>query len=763
MVLGPPELGRGLVTKGPVPSWAQHLPVVKISDLDTAHLRSRVKRLHTAWLHRVPVVVVLEVDDEVLVEPETETREPYHLGASFQFVKERLAFFVFANNVDVRSGDPMWWWSHHAHNLGAELVVDGVGDVVVGGERFWVDAGPRGPLVEAGGLRLLHREEVDAGSLSPLRWGVPTMSLAPDQRAAVLHGVGPARVLAPAGAGKTRVLTARTQFLRDVCGLSPRLITAVAYNTKAAKEMGSRLGIGSNDLTQIKTIHALAYALLRRRGRAKVLNEHERRALLAECFNVPFVKNTDPFGPYIDALATVRLGLVSPQVVEKRQQDIPGFAAGFIKYRARMKELGVTDFDDQVYSAIELLLTNPVLRRGAQRRCRHLLVDEAQDLTPAFLLFLKLLAGPTAQVFAVGDDDQCIYSYMGANPNFLIDFDTHFFGSSNHMLTTNYRCYPSVVESVNLGLSHNRQRISKTVVAHKTNPGGVAIKYCASDEETGFVADTISRWVSTGMTPADIAVLARTNSQLLGLQLELDSRDIPVVHTVGSQLLSRAGVQALLAWYRCARNPVGPWEGSVVAECLARSKFVVSRKERFMLASRLSVTAEFLTRELKEGANIVSLLATLGSSGDLVQTLRHIQQHTGLNDALAKLDSSSPVGASAHLDDVEAVVLAASHIEDGDLEGWLSQHLHQKENPDGVRLSSVHRAKGLEFPAVVVVGLNNKMFPHQLASNLEEERRVFHVAITRASQQLVIVANKDNPSRFINEFWPAGISGDLPE
>ena len=192
------------------------------------------------------------------------------------------------------------------------------------------------------------------------------------------------------------------------------------------------------------------------------------RDLVQHVFEVRRQANTDTVLPYIDGLAAVRLGLTSPELVEELIPDAAGLAAGFDAYREALAEAGALDFDEQIYRSIEILLADPEARASAQSRCRHLLVDEFQDLNAAHMLLIRLLCAPTYSCFGVGDDDQVIYGYSGATPEYLINFRDYFPGAHDYALEVNYRCPPHVVTATNTLLSYNRRRIAKTIT---TPPG----------------------------------------------------------------------------------------------------------------------------------------------------------------------------------------------------------------------------------------------------------------------------------------------------
>jgi len=263
---------------------------------------------------------------------------------------------------------------------------------------------------------------------------------------------------------------------------------------------------------------------------------------------------TDPLAPYLDALATIRLGLLPPEKAEDIHPDAAGIAAAFPAYRDILHREGRLDFDEQIYKAIELLLADPDLRAEVRAEARTLLVDEFQDLTPAHLLLIRLIAGPAADVFGVGDDDQVIYGYAGADPGFLIDYRRYFPGAATYDLQTNYRCPSAVVDAARTLLGHNRRRIDKTINASR--PGeGLEVRVVPGDDMGPAVVDLVRQWAAAGVAYSDIAVLTRVNSSLLPVQLLLAEAGIPHRAAVGPWILERAGTAAALAYLRIAADP----------------------------------------------------------------------------------------------------------------------------------------------------------------------------------------------------------------
>ena len=405
----------------------------------------------------------------------------------------------------------------------------------------------------------------------------PEADLAPDQLAAVSHSTGGARVIAPAGSGKTRVLTERLRHLVTGGGVEPSTVTALAYNRRAADELSERSGhLVTGRRPHIRTLNSMGQWICDTyggQGRLRVLEEPAVRDLVQGVFEVRRQANTDTVLPYIDALSSVRLGLTAPNRVEELLPDAQGLADGFETYRAALAEAGAIDFDEQIYRAIEILLRCPDVRSAAQSRCRHLLVDEFQDLNAAHMLLIRLLCAPAYSCFGVGDDDQVIYGYTGATPEYLINFGDYFPGAHNYALEINYRCPPAVVRAATSVLSYNADRIAKTIgtppdrsddrpdfdpLLRGRSP--VAVVRAPSEELPKTALAAISSWLQAGVPPQEIAVLTRVNSSLLPVQIALAESGIPCNAPLTAKALERTGVRTALGL-----SPYGPGSGSIEA------------------------------------------------------------------------------------------------------------------------------------------------------------------------------------------------------
>jgi DNA helicase-2/ATP-dependent DNA helicase PcrA len=740
---GPEALGRGVIVRpgralpAPFDGW----PRVRVEEVnvDTADV------LHEHWLRRAPVVVELAIDADALRAPEVDRREPWQVPVEFEFTRERLQFLVWRNNWDWRGDEPVWWWDRKAARLGA-------------GPDVVVDGGPRQPL----GFVVVHAESIEAGRLTPARHAPPSAELAPDQLAAVAHDVGPARVIAPAGSGKTRVLTARLRHLLADRGWDAEGIAAFAYNKRAADEMAER----TSDLgAHIRTLNSLGLAICNRADRLQTIEEPEVRRLLDQLIELKRAVNTDPYAPYLEGLRAIRLGLADPAVVE-REVGAEGLADLFPRFRQLLADKRLVDFDGQLYEALATLLTNPAIRQSMQAQSRHLLVDEFQDLTPVHLVVLRLMAAPAYDVFGVGDDDQVIYGFSGASPRFLLEYGRFFPGAREYALEVNYRCPPAVVDSARHLLSYNERRIAKTIRAADGGEGTFAVRRVPAVEEAAAVADAVTAWNESGEAWSDMAALARVNAALLPVQVLFTERGIPSRRPIDASILTRTGIRTALAYLRIGVDP-GRIAAADVLETIRRPSRRIARNVVEMLtrkgwtsladvrrlASRLSGgDSDKLAVYEADLQQVVSAV----TGGDAAAALRAVRVGIGLGGAMDVLDSARrEADRSTHADDLLALEqVAALHPDTATFEAWLTDVLSRRSDGSdgpGVELSTVHRVKGREWDDVVVFGVSDELLPHRLASDEDEERRLLHVAITRGRHRVLVVADEDKPSPFVTE------------
>lgn len=734
-------------------------------------------RLEEAYYGRKPLVIEVEPGWQP-PQDEVEESPVWALSPAFSFPGERLEAAVLSNSVDAREpGRLLWRWASSAGAAGATVrpsgaagsQADGLADVVLpGGQPAFVDGGPLTfPSKDwrGGGAAFVPSVTVEHGRLTPFRSNECRAPLAPDQLEAVTHPGGSARILAPAGSGKTRVLTERARHLLNAWAVPPQALCLVAFNKRAADEMKER----TVDLPalQIRTLNSLGLAILSGTGRfgtgrsVETLDESGVRRILDELVSFPRRANSDPAAAWIEALSAVRLGLKSPEQVEVEfGGDVDGLAGLFDEYRNRLARRKVVDFDEQIYRAIEILLTSPQARRSARHFCRILLVDEFQDLTPAHLLLLRMLAGPAGSVFGVGDDDQTIYGYAGASPSWLIDYDSYFPAAGTHLLQVNYRCPPAVTAAARTLLTHNRVRVSKRIRSpeQRSGEGGLAVK--VSDDPVAATVDAVREQIDGGAAPDTIAVLTRVNSSLAPVQLSLLEAGVRVNRAVDLRFLERTGVRAALGWLKIASRPDRLRAQDIGFTARRPPRALSPKVVEWMSEQRSVERLRALAARLGERdgdkvdnyADDVERLAELAQNAGTDGILRCLRDEIGLAAAMSALDTEHRrLDRSPQTDDLDALIaLGRLHPDPATFESWLREGLATPGDPKGVTLATIHSVKGREWDRVVVHNATAGLIPHRLAFDIEEERRVFHVAITRCRSSCTVVAGTPE-SPFLEE------------
>jgi DNA helicase-2/ATP-dependent DNA helicase PcrA len=370
-------------------------------------------------------------------------------------------------------------------------------------------------------------------------------------------------------------------------------------------------------------------------------------------------------------------------------------------------------------------------------------------------------------VFGVGDDDQVIYGYSGADPSYLIDFDDLFPGAGHHALEVNYRCPTDVVEAASNLVGYNLRRVEKTIHANNGHEG-LEVANAPGDELAIVAANRIAELIGRGAAPTDIAVLTRVNSSLLPVRIALTERGIPFDSVLTTSILDRTLVRATLAWIRIALDPETmtrndlfevirrPGRGitRVFSETIGRRRGPFAIDELAAMGSGLDGRRQDRWDGFCD--DIVTASEATATTPHLLEVLSDV---IGLDRAAQALDAGrTRADRSGQGDDLTALRRAAA-LGPGpaEFEPWLRKALSTAGTSDGVMLSTVHRVKGLEWDHVIVFGADRGAMPHDLADDLEEERRVFHVAMTRGRETVTILADRDRTSRFLTE-----IDGSAP-
>ncbi len=757
---GPPSLGRSVLIN-PGDTTPDEWLGVKRLGVDELKLDF----LRESWMKRRPLVI--EMPSECIGFYNTSQKSKRRFDA------ENLFFYITENSINALNPDnPRWWATEIAIEMGASSVPTGHqnGDLITpDGKAIWVDGGPftLNSLRPQNGIHIVPRVHLKQNKLVPIIINPQVQTvLDPEQLAAVTSDGGPSRIIAPAGSGKTRVLTERIKFL-TASGVDTKCITAIAYNIRARSEMQDRLG----DMTgvQIKTFHALAYQIIgdyRDDGtRPIVLNEIGVRDILEGI--IPSTKrraNVDQLEPWVDAISYCRETLISPDAIPEIFPELAdgNFEDVFIRYREILKSRDVVDFSEMITLACEFLSSDGDFCERIRERLGILLIDEFQDLTPSLARLTKLISGPSSDVFCVGDDDQTIYSFTGASPKYLVQFDELFPTANHFSLETNYRCPPSVIEAAKNLLSHNSYRVQKTINPSDDNS---SVPEEIRKEDLFDISHNIRKQIDNGAGISDICVLARTNAALIIPYFLLNLDGIPTARPPGlsMQVLNRTGIASVLAWLDIGNRNINQ---KSLNWAMSRPRRDISPKIRSVLIKKRSLdeidnfmsnnTNQKMVKSMSDFVNDAKKIQKLIVNGSTTSEIMDvILESFGVGALIYRLDDSQRTSRkNSHRDELEAFKELATLEPDPRkfvpfIEGTLSQDQDSSEH--GISLDTVHRAKGLEWKHVHIFNVSETQFPHSLSESIEEERRLFHVGITRCINTLDLYYREKNKSPFIDE------------
>ncbi|MFO1381394.1 MAG: 3'-5' exonuclease [Chitinivorax sp.] len=611
-----------------------------------------------------------------------------------------------------------------------------------------------------------------------------------EQLAAVTLPRQSALILAGAGSGKTRVLTTRIAWLLQTGQTSPQGVLAVTFTNKAAKEMLARLSAMLPLNTRgmwIGTFHGLCNRLLR---------THHREAALPEAFQIL---------DSADQLALIKrvmkgLGVDDEKYPPKQLQHFingnkeNGLRAAQVQayddfnrklvelyaaYEQQCQREGVVDFAELLLRSYELLARNEILREHYQARFQYILVDEFQDTNKLQYDWLKLLAGRDNAVFAVGDDDQSIYAFRGARIGNMYDFERDYQVNNLIRLEQNYRSQGNILDAANALISYNQGRLGKNLWTSEGAGEPIRVFQAFSDgDEAGFIVEETRQLVRDGVALSDIAVLYRSNAQSRIIEHMLFSAGLPYKVYGGLRFFERQEIKHALAYLRLMANPED--DGALLRVINfptrgigARSIESIQSNARLSGASLWQATCAGGGRSGAALANFVNLIERLRSETQQMtqaEQIEHMLEHSGLRAFYqAEKDGEERLENLNEL--TNAAVNYLAEADDRSLTGFLSHASleageHQAQaGQEALQLMTVHAAKGLEFHAVFISGLEEGLFPHENTrldpNGLEEERRLMYVAITRARRKLYLTLAQNRmlhgqtrfniASRFLNE------------
>lgn len=598
--------------------------------------------------------------------------------------------------------------------------------------------------------------------------------LNPQQHEAVTLPKQSALILAGAGSGKTRVLTTRAAWLIQTGQVSPMSILAVTFTNKAAKEMIARISAMLPINTRgiwIGTFHGLCHRMLRAHyfdaglpQLFQIMDSADQLALvkrLMKSLNVDDEKYPPKQLQYF-INDNKEEGRRAPQV-EASDDLSRKFNTLYAAYDELCNREGMVDFAELLLRSLELLLRNEILREHYQGRFQHILVDEFQDTNSLQYRWLRLLAGKTNSVFAVGDDDQSIYAFRGASAANMLDFEQDFGAAKIIKLEQNYRSHGNILDAANALIRHNRTRLGKNLWTSEQGGEPLRRYEAATDlEEAGFIVDEVKALVAEGVRLSDIAVLYRSNAQSRVLEHVLFSASISYRVYGGLRFFERQEIKHALAYLRLASNP--------------DDDNALLRVINFPLRGVGGRSLEFLQEKAAQGGSSLWRAAMQQSA------ISGKRPAKGIDGFVALIESLHSSCAGLPLPEVVDLVIEASGLKahyqaqkDGQdrLENlnelinaaamFIDEHDEKMENPlagflafaaleagehqagegaEALQLMTAHSAKGLEFHSVFISGLEEGLFPHEQSltedGGLEEERRLMYVALTRARRKLYL-------------------------
>mgnify|MGYP002726040320 CR=1 FL=1 len=635
------------------------------------------------------------------------------------------------------------------------------------------------------------------------------------QRAAVEYIDGPSLVIAGAGSGKTRVLTYKIAYLLSQ-GMKPWSIMALTFTNKAAREMKERIGkLVGNDLAQhlyMGTFHSIFSRILRAEAEHigfnnnfTIYDESDSRSLIKAIVKEMGLDDKKYKPAAVHAkISMAKNNLMSAAAYESdaaifeqnKRAQMPEVGKIFVAYVQRCKQANAMDFDDLLTLTYQLFREHEDIRHKYAARFDYVLVDEYQDTNHVQMSIVMQLCQEKQRVCAVGDDSQSIYSFRGANIDNILNYQRQFQGTRLFKLEQNYRSTQTIVEAANSLIKHNRNQIPKDVFSENAKGEKIQYKPAYSDkEEAAIVAKDVKRIRrEDGCQYSDFAILYRTNAQSRSFEEEFRKQGIPYRIYGGLSFYQRKEIKDIIAYFRLVANPddeeaikriinypargIGATTVLKIADCAHQNRVsfweVIGAPEQYGLAVNKGTMNKLETFRL-----LISSFIERAQTTDVYELGDAIIKESGISQDIMSGKDADDLARQENLE--EFLSGMSAFVEERREEGrfdelFLQDYLQDvalltdadsdgdKDEPR-VSLMTVHAAKGLEFPTVFVVGLEENIFPSPLSAaslrELEEERRLLYVAITRAEKHCILTNAKnrwrygkmefDNPSRFIDE------------
>ena len=626
--------------------------------------------------------------------------------------------------------------------------------------------------------------------------------LNPRQKEAVEHTEGPLLILAGAGSGKTRAITMRTAYL-IYTGVRAGSVLAVTFTNKAAKEMKERVKSmmkGKNGTPVVSTFHSLCLKILRReiehlgyRKDFTIYDTSEQVSLLRNILSdIKFYDRSFKPESILERISRTKNDFAPPDTVSSDDPVEEVSAMLYPRYRDALKSLNALDFDDLLLLTLKLFREHPVVLEKYRERFRYIMVDEYQDTNRVQYDFIKLLAGERRNLCVVGDDDQSIYGWRGANLGNILDFEKDFPGTVMVRLEQNYRSFGHILKAANGVIINNRRRMEKSLWTERGDGPKVNIlKAVDTEGEAEWVADRISMIKFERNIPyEDFAVIYRANIFSKPFEEAMRRQRIPYSVVGGTSYFEHKEIKDLAAYLKIIANPSddlsllraasAPKRGLGSSALSALSDF--ARSNSLSLLDAFGKASGVPSISQKAAASAEALSELIGRYRDMFKngtkmgkTLKALIEEINYRNYISGL-YKTPEAAFRRIENIDGFVESITHYESGEespsLHGFLetmalTDLMEEKEekNSHGITLISFHSSKGLEFPVVFIAGVEEDILPHKKSADrdedIEEERRLFYVGITRAMNELYITYTDRRskygkekpsvPSRFLKE------------
>ena len=616
------------------------------------------------------------------------------------------------------------------------------------------------------------------------------------QREAVLATDGPVLVLAGAGSGKTRVLTERIAYLIREKGVSPERVLAFTFTNKAAGEMRARVErlLARSDLPfWIGTFHATGLKILRREARH--LGIGNNFAVFDDDDSVSLIRgiikgkgwSLDENPPRVarDRISRWKCALIPPEEALQQAVDLveQRCAAVFKSYGEGLRACNALDFDDLIARVVELFTAHPRVKERYARQFRYILVDEFQDTNTIQMLMIDAIASHHGNLFVVGDDDQAIYGWRGATVENILQFDKVYHGTVVIKLEENYRSTNGILEAANHLIRHNKGRTGKNLWSQRGSGEKVRLSMVEDEvEEAQAVREVIIDLIRSGFKRSEIAVLYRTHAQSRALENALRTGGLPYQIIGGVRFYERREIRDLLGYLKLVNNPNDNVNFKRVLNVPRRGIGEVTLERIERAAGEHGLLAAIGKPELlgqlpaaqrervRAFADLMASFQILAKKAPANEVLATVIERTGYRDYLKE----DPKTAQIRLENIEELIVETERYAASAPDPRLGQFLEDialisdidtLKAEETVALMTLHNAKGLEYRAVLITGLEDGLLPHysslEVLDELEEERRLFYVGITRAKEKLFLFCAGNRmrfgswignaPSRFLGE------------